>query len=106
MNFAQYIAATCKSAGSDRVFGIPSYVGLETLKAFDEAKFQLVLNSHEQNAVHAAEGYYLGSGKLPIVAVAIGPGLTNALTGIADAYCESIPLIIIAGRVYSHMFGR
>ncbi len=106
MTIAKLLALTLKRAGADTVFGIPSYVGLGILQALHETKFKIELNSHEQNAAHMAEGYYYATGKLPIVSLAIGPGVTNALTGIANAYCESIPMIILAARASGVFIGR
>lgn len=106
MKIASYLAQTLKKAGVDKVFGIPSYVGLGLLSELQKAGFEFILNTHEQNACHMAEGYYLANQKLPVVSLAIGPGVTNATTGIANAFIDSIPMIVLAGRAYSSKIGR
>lgn len=106
MTISQFFARTLKKAGINKVFGIPSYVGLGILKALDEENFDIVLNTHEQNAAHAAEGYFYATNKPAILSIAIGPGITNAATGIANAYIESIPMIVAAARPYSGAIGR
>lgn len=106
MTGATFLAKTLKANGMDTVFGIPSYVGIKILSALKEEGFDIILNSHEQNAAHMAEGYFYATGKVAVVSLAIGPGVTNAITGIANAYCESIPMIILAGRAATNWWGR
>jgi acetolactate synthase-1/2/3 large subunit len=106
MTGSTYISESLKQAGLTTVFGIPSYVGMQQLAALAASGLKIALNTHEQNAAHMAEGYYLATGKPAIVSLAIGPGLTNALTGIANAYCESVPMIILAGRAAKSWWGR
>ncbi len=67
---------------------------------------QHILVRHEQGAVHAAEGYARSTGKVGCVLVTSGPGATNAVTGLTDALCDSIPLVCITGQVPTHLIGN
>ena len=88
------------------VFGYP---GGAIMNVYDEIykqnSFQHVLTRHEQAAVHAAEGYSKASGKVGVAMITSGPGFTNAITGIADAYMDSIPLVVISGQVPMSLIG-
>ena len=66
---------------------------------------QHILVRHEQGATHAADGYARATGKPGVVLVTSGPGATNAITGIATAFMDSIPMVIISGQVQSHLIG-
>ena len=66
---------------------------------------QHILVRHEQGATHAADGYARATGKPGVVMVTSGPGATNAITGIATAFMDSIPMIVISGQVQSHLIG-
>lgn len=93
--------------GVDTVFGLPGGAVLhiydEIWRFRDEIAHYLV--RHEQGAVHAAEGYARATGKVGVALVTSGPGATNAVTGIATAYMDSIPLVVITGQVPSTMIG-
>jgi len=93
--------------GVDTIFGLPGGAVLhiydEIWRFRDEITHYLV--RHEQGAVHAAEGYARATGKVGVALVTSGPGATNAVTGIADAYMDSIPLVVITGQVPSAMIG-
>ena len=65
-----------------------------------------VLVRHEQAATHAADGYARATGKPGVVLVTSGPGATNAITGIATAYMDSIPMVVLSGQVQSHLIGE
>lgn len=88
------------------VFGYP---GGAIMNVYDEIHkqktFQHILTRHEQAAVHAAEGYAKASGKVGVAMITSGPGFTNAVTGIADAYMDSIPLVVISGQVPMSLIG-
>jgi acetolactate synthase-1/2/3 large subunit len=88
------------------IFGYP---GGAIMNVYDEIykqnSFQHVLTRHEQAAVHAAEGYSKASGKVGVAMITSGPGFTNAITGIADAYMDSIPLVVISGQVPMSLIG-
>jgi acetolactate synthase-1/2/3 large subunit len=88
------------------IFGYP---GGAIMNVYDEIykqnAFQHILARHEQAAVHAAEGYSKASGKVGVAMITSGPGFTNAITGIADAYMDSIPLVVISGQVPMSLIG-
>ncbi len=88
------------------VFGYP---GGAIMNVYDEIHkqktFQHILTRHEQAAVHAAEGYAKASGKVGVAMITSGPGFTNAITGIADAYMDSIPIVVISGQVPMSLIG-
>ena len=72
---------------------------------YNQNKVQHILVRHEQAAVHAADGYARATGKPGVALVTSGPGATNAITGIATAYMDSIPVVVISGQVASHLIG-
>ena len=73
---------------------------------FKQDKFEHILVRHEQAAVHAADGYARATGKVGVALVTSGPGVTNAVTGIATAYTDSIPMVIITGNVPTYAIGE
>ena len=90
----------------DLLFGYPGGAALHIYDAiYQQHKVQHILVRHEQAAVHAADGYARATGKVGTVLVTSGPGATNAITGIATAYMDSIPLVVISGQVASHLIG-
>ncbi len=92
--------------GVDILFGYPGGAVLHIYDAiFNQDKVEHILVRHEQAATHAADGYARGTGKPGVVLVTSGPGATNAITGIATAYMDSIPLVVISGQVESRMIG-
>lgn len=92
--------------GVDTVFGYPGGAVLPIYDAlFKHPKIKHILVRHEAGAAHAAEGYARSTGKPGVVLVTSGPGATNAVTGIADAFMDSIPLIVITGQVPSTLIG-
>jgi acetolactate synthase I/II/III large subunit len=89
------------------VFGYPGGAVLNIYdEIFKQDKFKHVLVRHEQAAVHAADAYSRSSTKIGVALVTSGPGLTNAVTGIATAYMDSIPMVIISGQVPTHAIGQ
>src|SRR4030042_5121727 len=106
LSISEFLVKLIKKTGVDTVWGIPSYVGMHLLQNMHEEGFNMILNSHEENAAYAAGGYYYATGKPGVVSRARGPGLTNAITGIAEAYIESIPRIVISGRPSTRRIGR
>ncbi|WP_345986504.1 acetolactate synthase large subunit [Sulfurimonas sp. HSL-1656] len=106
MSGAQMVIEALKHEGVDTVFGYP---GGAIMNVYDEIykqdDFQHILTRHEQAAVHAAEGYAKVTGKVGVAMVTSGPGFTNAVTGIADAYMDSIPLVVISGQVPMSLIG-
>ena len=90
----------------DLLFGYPGGAALHIYDAiYQQDKVMHILVRHEQAAVHAADGYARATGKVGTVLVTSGPGATNAITGIATAYMDSIPLVVISGQVASHLIG-
>src|SRR5512146_2075015 len=101
------IAIRClQEEGVEYVFGYPGGAVLFIYDAlFNQDKVRHVLVRHEQAAVHAADGYARSSNKVGVALVTSGPGVTNAVTGIATAYMDSIPLVVISGQVPTHAIG-
>ncbi len=92
--------------GVDYVFGYPGGAVLHIYDAlFKQNRMQHVLVRHEQAATHMADGYARATGRPGVVLVTSGPGATNAITGIATAYMDSIPMVVISGQVQSHLIG-
>ena len=88
------------------IFGYPGGAVLHIYDAiFNQDKIEHILVRHEQAATHAADGYARGTGEPGVVLVTSGPGATNAITGIATAYMDSIPMVVISGQVESRLIG-
>ena len=107
MNGARIILEELKRQGVRHIFGYP---GGAVLPLYDElfkmGAFHHILVRHEQGAMHAAEGYARSTGKVGVVLVTSGPGATNTVTGLADAFMDSIPVLCLAGQVPTHMIGN
>jgi acetolactate synthase I/II/III large subunit len=89
------------------IFGYPGGAVLKLYEHLYDVDFlKHILVRHEQGAVHAAEGYAKASGKVGVVLVTSGPGATNTVTGIADAYMDSVPIVVFTGQVSSHLIGN
>ncbi len=107
LNGAEIIIECLKAEGIDYVFGYPGGAVLHIYDAFyQQDDVQHILVRHEQGATHAADGYARATGKPGVVLVTSGPGATNAVTGIATAYMDSIPMIVITGQVPKHLIGN
>jgi acetolactate synthase-1/2/3 large subunit len=92
--------------GVELIFGYPGGAALHIYDAiFRQDKIDHILVRHEQGATHAADGYARATGKPGVVLVTSGPGATNAITGIATAFMDSIPMVVISGQVGSHLIG-
>jgi acetolactate synthase-1/2/3 large subunit len=106
MTGAKMVTESLKNEGVDVVFGYP---GGAIMNVYDEiykqTDFKHILTRHEQAAVHAAEGYAKSTGRVGVAIVTSGPGFTNAVTGLADAYMDSIPLVVITGQVPTTIIG-
>ncbi len=104
---AQILLESMKREGVDVLFGYP---GGAVIDIYDELprhpELRHVLVRHEQGAVHAADGYARASGKVGVSLVTSGPGATNAVTGIATAYADSIPLVVFTGQVPTQLIGN
>ena len=95
-----------KDEGVKFIFGYPGGAALHIYDSiFRQKALDHILVRHEQGATHAADGYSRATGKPGVALVTSGPGATNAITGIATAYMDSIPLIVISGQVQSHLIG-
>lgn len=103
---AEITVRCLQKEGVDYIFGYPGGAVLYIYdELFKQDKVKHVLVRHEQAAVHAADGYARSSNKVGVALVTSGPGVTNAVTGIATAYMDSIPLVIISGQVPTHAIG-
>ena len=107
MTGAEILMSALAAEGVEHIFGYPGGSVLHTYDAmFKQNKIRHILVRHEQGAVHAADGYARSSGKPGVVLVTSGPGATNAITGIATAYMDSIPLVVFTGQVPSGLIGN
>lgn len=106
INGAEILVECLRREGVDVIFGFPGGAVLNIYDALPESSINHVLVRHEQGAVHAADGYARASGKTGVVLVTSGPGATNTVTGIATAYMDSIPLVIITGQVPTSLVGN
>src|ERR1700740_527630 len=103
---AEILIRCLKAEGVEFVFGYPGGAVLHIYDAiFRQKDVQHVLVRHEQGAVHAADGYARATGDVGVALVTSGPGVTNAVTGIATAYMDSIPMVIITGQVPTPAIG-
>ena len=106
MNGAQAIIASLEAEGVDTIFGYPGGQAIKIYDAlYDSKKIHHVLARHEQGATHMADGYARATGKVGVVLVTSGPGATNTVTGIATAYMDSIPMVVITGQVTRGVIG-
>jgi acetolactate synthase-1/2/3 large subunit len=92
--------------GVEVIFGLCGHTIIALLDAIGKSRIRFVSTRHEQVAAHAADGYARASGKPGVVLSHLGPGLTNAATGVANAALDSIPMVVIAGDIPSHYYGR
>ena len=103
---AEIVVRCLQEEGVEFVFGYPGGAVLEIYDAiFQQDSFRHVLVRHEQAAVHAADGYSRSSNKVGVALVTSGPGATNAVTGIATAYSDSIPMVVLSGQVGTPAIG-
>src|SRR5271154_896831 len=104
---AEIVIRCLQEEGVEYVFGYPGGAVLNIYDAlFQQDQVKHVLVRHEQGAAHAADGYSRSSHKTGVCLVTSGPGVTNAVTGIATAYMDSIPIVVISGQVPSHAIGQ
>lgn len=106
INGARMVIEALIKENVEVVFGYP---GGAIMNVYDEIykqnSFQHILNRHEQASIHAAEGYAKATGKVGVAMITSGPGFTNAVTGLADAYMDSVPLVVISGQVPMSLIG-
>ena len=106
MTGAQAIIASLEAEGVDIVFGYPGGQAIDIYDAlYDSEIIRHVLARHEQGAVHEADGYARATGKVGVVLVTSGPGATNTVTGIATAYMDSVPIVVVTAQVPRAMVG-
>ncbi|HUL29485.1 MAG TPA: thiamine pyrophosphate-binding protein, partial [Thermodesulfobacteriota bacterium] len=103
---SQIIVESLKKEGVDFVFNYPGGAVLPLFDELHSAGFRQILVRHEQAAVHAADGYARATGKVGVVLVTSGPGATNTVTGIATAFMDSVPLVIMTGQVPTLLIGN
>lgn len=102
---SQVLLRTLRRENVDVIFGYPGGVVLPIYDELYKENFRHLLVRHEQGAIHAADGYARASGKVGVCLVTSGPGATNTVTGIANAYMDSIPVVIFTGQVPTGLIG-
>jgi acetolactate synthase-1/2/3 large subunit len=106
MTGAQMIIEAIIAEGVTKVFGYPGGAIMNVYDAiYKQNDFEHILTRHEQAAVHAADGYACASGEVGVAMVTSGPGFTNAVTGLATAYTDSVPMVVISGQVPLSLIG-
>ncbi|WP_326911150.1 biosynthetic-type acetolactate synthase large subunit [Sedimentibacter sp. MB31-C6] len=105
---SKIILKVLKEKGIDTLFGYPGGAVIPFFDALydDLDHFKVYRPAHEQNGVHAADGYARSTGKLGVFIATSGPGATNAITGIANAYMDSVPLLVVSGQVANTLIGK
>lgn len=104
---ADHLVQALQAEGVTHVFGYPGSAALPIYDALDRnGAIEHVLVRHEQSAAHAADGHARSSDRVGACLVSSGPGVTNALTGIATAFMDSIPMVVLTGQPPSHMLGQ
>jgi acetolactate synthase-1/2/3 large subunit len=103
---AEILMAVLADEGVDTIFGYPGGANIDIYDALVKTDIRHVLARHEQGAVHAADGYARASGKVGVCFATSGPGATNTVTGIATAYMDSIPLVVVTGQVPTALIGN
>ena len=103
---AQILLKELQDEGVDTIFGYPGGAVINIYDELAKTDIQHILVRHEQAAVHAADGYARASGRVGVCLVTSGPGATNTVTGIANAYMDSIPVVILTGQVPTQLIGN
>ncbi len=107
MTGCQIVLESLKKENVDTVFGYPGGAVLDLYHEItNHPEIKHVLVRHEQGAAHAADGYARATGKVGVCLVTSGPGATNTVTGIATAYSDSIPMVVLTGQVHTHLIGN
>lgn len=106
MTGAQAVLESLKREGVDVVFGLPGGVLLPLYDAIYQSDIRHILVRHEQGAAHMADGYARATGKVGVCIATSGPGATNLVTGIANAYMDSVPMVAITGQVNTFLIGK
>ena len=105
MKGASFVCRALEAEGVDYIFGYPGGAIMPFYDAIVGAKFKHILVRHEQGAAFAANGYARASGRVGVCVATSGPGTTNLVTGIADAFMDSVPMVCLTGQVRSHLIG-
>ncbi len=106
-NGAKILIDTLTNLGVDTIFGYPGGIVLDLYnELYNQSKIKHILVRHEQSAVHAAEGYARATGKCGVVLVTSGPGATNTVSGIVNAYLDGYPLVVLTGQVFNNLLGK
>ena len=103
---AEALVALLEAYGVQYVFGTCGHTNIAVLDALARSRIEFVIARHEQAAAHAADGYARASGQPGVLLLHVGPGMTNAVTGVATAALDSVPLVAIAGDIPSYLYGR
>ncbi|MEV6848129.1 thiamine pyrophosphate-binding protein [Actinoplanes sp. NPDC051411] len=103
---ADALVEQLRSYGVDRIFGTCGHTNIALLDAIGRSDIEFVIARHEQTAAHAADGYARVTGKPGVLLMHVGPGMMNAVTGVATAALDSVPLVAISGDIPSYMYGR
>jgi acetolactate synthase I/II/III large subunit len=103
---AQLLVKYLEGRGVEHIFGLCGHTNIAVLAALENSSIRFVNTRHEQIAAHAADGYARACRKTGVVLSHLGPGLTNAATGVANAALDSIPMVVFAGDVPSHYYGK
>jgi acetolactate synthase-1/2/3 large subunit len=103
---ANHLVRSLERRGIRHVFGLCGHTNIAVLAAMANTRLEFVNVRHEQVAAHAAEGYARVTGRASVLLTHLGPGLTNAATGVANAALDCIPMVVIAGDVPSHYYGK
>src|SRR5438128_6349146 len=103
---AEQLVGYLEQLGVEVIFGLCGHTVVQMLDALSRSRVRFITTRHEQLAAHAADGYARTSGKPGVLLLHVGPGLTNSVTGIANAALDSIPLVAIVGDVQSYYHGR
>jgi acetolactate synthase-1/2/3 large subunit len=103
---ANQLVKYLEGRGVEYVFGLCGHTNIAVLSALEKSKITFVNTRHEQVAAHAADGYARAKNQTAVVLSHLGPGLTNAATGVANASLDSVPMVVIAGDIPSHYYGK
>ncbi|GIH07932.1 acetolactate synthase, large subunit, biosynthetic type [Rhizocola hellebori] len=103
---AEALVAQLESYGVEYIFGLCGHTNIALLDALSRSSIRFVISRHEQTAAHAADGYARVTGKPAVLLTHVGPGLTNAATGVMTAALDSVPMIVISGDIPSYYYGR
>lgn len=95
-----------ENRGIEHIFGLCGHTNIAVLNALEGSKIRFINTRHEQIASHAADGYARAKKQASVVLSHLGPGLTNASTGVANAALDSIPMVVIAGDIPSYYYGK